>query len=167
MIKLLDYRVHPKELSTPGKLIDLTDISSQLFKNNIAEMKTILAKDGVGLAATQVGWSVQLFMLCINEVGETVEPQIFVNPKIKKWSTHRIKMEEGCLSAPGLWLKLARPSEVVWTYTDLAGKRHEKHSTGFYARAVQHEIDHLNGRMFLTRATPAQKLRVKKWLQSI
>lgn len=166
MIELLDYRLNKKQLLTLGKQISDEIKTSNEFLSNIEKMKEILAIDGVGLAATQVNWPVQLFMLCINEADEKIDPQIFINPKILSSSKKTIKMEEGCLSFKGLYLKIARPETVTWSYEDLAGNHFQTTSTGFYARAVQHEIDHLNGQVFIQRASPVQKLRVKKWLKS-
>lgn len=165
MIELLDYRLNKKQLLTSGKPVTEELRNSDEFLDNLEKMKKILAVDGVGLAATQVNWSIQLFMLCIDTDDNEIEPEIFINPKIKMYSKNKIKMEEGCLSLPHLFLKISRPEIVIWNYEALDGKSYEQASSGFYARAVQHEIDHLNGKVFIGLASPAQKLKIKKWLK--
>jgi len=166
-MKLLHYPQDKTKLLIPGKLISLAEIQTQDFLEKIEKMKEILDMDGMGLAATQVGWSVQLFLLCQNQELQECEPQAFINPKILNTSKVKEKATEGCLSFQGLYLKLKRPSEVEWEYTDLQGKEHKIISTGYYARAVQHEIDHLNGRVFIFKASAAQKLKINRWLKTI
>jgi len=165
MLKLLRYPKSQKLLRTPGIPVTKEILESEDFQKNIEEMKNILSKDGMGLAATQVGWSVQLFMLCQNEQLKTIEPQIFLNPKIIELSKKKAKEEEGCLSFNGLYLKLSRPESITWQYETLDGQTLTKESSGYYARAVQHECDHLNGKLFIDLASSAQKLPVKKWLR--
>lgn len=166
MIELLDYRLNKKQLLTSGKPVTEELRNSDEFLDNLEKMKKILAVDGVGLAATQVNWPIQLFMLCIDTDDNEIEPKIFINPKIKTYSKNKIKMEEGCLSFWGLYLKVLRPETITWSYETLDGDSHEETSSGFYARAVQHEIDHLQGNVFIQRASSAQRLKVKKWLKS-
>jgi len=166
MIKLLDYRLDKKKLLTAGHQLSLDEIKEDNFFKNIQKMKEILKEDGVGLAATQVDWPVQLFMLCVDSDTQTIEPEVFINPVIIKTSKVEVKGEEGCLSFPGLFLKIKRPIEIEWVYQTLDGQKKESRATGFYARAIQHEIDHLNGKVFIQKASPAQQLKVKKWLKS-
>lgn len=166
MIELLDYRLNKKQLLTLGCPVTEELRNSDKFLPNLEKMKKILALDGVGLAATQVNWSIQLFMLCIDKDGNKIEPEIFINPTIKTYSKNKIKMEEGCLSFPGLYMKILRPENITWSFETLDGGNHEITSSGFYARAIQHEVDHLQGNVFIQRASPAQRLKVKKWLKS-
>jgi peptide deformylase len=166
MIKLLDYRKFSSSLRRPGKPITPEYMQTPEFRDNLEAMKLILARDGVGLAATQVNWPVQLFMLCIDESTDKIEPEIFINPEITNYSKSKVKMEEGCLSFPDLYLKVSRPSTITWSYTSLDNKRVTKESTGWYARAVQHEFDHCQGKVFVDAATSVQKLKFEKWLKS-
>ena len=166
MIELLDYRLNKKQLLIPGKSVTEELRNSDEFLANLGKMKKILALDGVGLAATQVNWSIQLFMLCIDKDDNRIEPEIFINSRIINYSKKQVKEEEGCLSFAGLYIKISRPETVTWSYETFDGDSHEIISSGFYARAIQHEIDHLQGNVFIQRASPAQRLKVKKWLKS-
>jgi peptide deformylase len=169
MIQLLDYRINSSRLRKAGKKIPANDfkntVTSQDFLNNLEKMKEILAIDGVGLAATQVDWSVQLFMLCIDEAGNKIDPEVFINPEILEYSKIEEKSEEGCLSLPGFFLKIKRPITVKWKAQSLTGEEMIRESSGFYARAVQHETDHCSGRVFIDRASTIQKIKIKKWLK--
>lgn len=163
---MLSYQGNRKSLREPGRRVTRDYATSSEFLENIEKMKEILARDGVGLAATQVGWPIQLFMLCIDEdedSSDTIEPQIFLNPEILKYSKTKTKMEEGCLSFKGLYISISRPASITWKYESLDGEAVTKSSAGFYARAVQHEIDHCHGKVFIDRASAVQKLKIKKW----
>jgi len=170
MLRLLDYRTHSSQLRRVGKKIQPSEfkafVTSVEFLNNLEKMKKILAIDGVGLAATQVNWPIQLFMLCIDEEVNKIEPRIFINPEIVEYSKAEEKIEEGCLSFRGLFMKIKRPAIVKWKYQTLAGEETWKESSGFYARAVQHETDHCHGKVFIDKVSTAQKMKVKKWLKS-
>lgn len=165
MAKILDYRFNKELLETPGIPVTNELITLPEFSKNLEEMNSLLEIDGVGLAATQIGWSVNLFVLLINENEEKIEPQAFLNPKILSFSKEKVKMEEGCLSFPGFFLKILRPKSIVWKYQTIDGDTVEVASSNLYARAVQHEIDHLNGQLFIKYASPAQRLKLKKWLK--
>lgn len=166
MIQLLDYKKNSKKLRRVGREIDLGELTSPEFQANLEEMKNILALDGVGLAATQVDWPVQVFMLCIDENSKEVESQVFINPIINTKSKKQVKMEEGCLSFKNLYVPIKRSESINWSYTDLDGNRVTLDSSGFYARAVQHEIDHCNGHVFIDRASVIQKSKINKWLKA-
>ena len=111
-------------------------------------------------------WPIKLFLLCIDEEGNKIDPQIFINPEITEYSRTFEKTEEGCLSLPGLYMKIRRPLSVKWKYLTTTGEQVLRESSGFYARAVQHETDHCNGKVFIDKASTAQKPKVKKWLKS-
>jgi len=167
MISLKDYRTDKTALRQVASPVSLDYLITEEFSQNLEKMKEILKQDGVGLAATQVGWPIQLFLIAIDELeNELPEPEVILNPEITNYSKSTSKMEEGCLSFPGLFLKITRPSSITWQYQSINGETHSKTSTGFYARAIQHEIDHLNGKVFIDRASSVNKLRVEKWLKT-
>jgi peptide deformylase len=165
MIKLLDYRTDKKRLLIPGDKIS-DEMIDEEFLGNIEKMKEILLRDGVGLAATQVGWGVKLFLLAIDDKGDMLEePQICLNPEILNFSKSKIKLDEGCLSLPNLFLKIKRPEFIRWRCQNLTGESIVEEVGGIRARAVQHEIDHLDGKVFINLASSVQKIKIKKWLK--
>jgi len=165
MVELLDYRENKQKLRKPGQIITQEIISTPEFQTNLEEMKKILAVDGVGLAATQVNWGIQLFMLCIDEKLQKIEPQIFINPVIRNYSKIKEKESEGCLSLPGLYLDLNRPIEIEWEYFNTKLEKFISYAKNYYARAVMHEIDHLNGKLMIDYASAVQQLKIKKWMK--
>ena len=124
----------------------ITDDILQLA-DNMAE--TMYAAPGIGLAANQIGVLKRVIVMdcaCDDE-----KPTLWkmINPEIIWRSEDNTKMEEGCLSIPGHNAEVARPSEVHVSYLDLEGRMQETQATGLLAACVQHEIDHLNGVLFL------------------
>lgn len=164
-MKILTY---PNNLlRKPARFITQEEIKASEFLSCVAEMEKILAleEDGIGLAATQVGWDASVFIFNINEALQKSNITVFINPKVQRVTKETKKDIEGCLSFPELSLTIERPTEVIWTFQNLEGKTFSKLSTDFYARAVQHEIDHLEGRLLIDHATSAQRLKVDKWLK--
>lgn len=165
MIRLLKFPADSKALRRPGEPVDLDYIKTVEFQENLESMKEILKQDGLGLAATQANWPIQMFILCQDENFNDIEPKVFINPKITSSSKATEKKEEGCLSFEGLYLKLSRPKSIVWEYQDINGKTHEVESSGYYARAIMHECDHLNGKLFFDYLSPVGRLKFNRWLK--
>lgn len=115
----------------------------------IKEMKEVLAKaeNGVGLAAPQVGKNIRLFIAAeeIAKEGRTV----FINPKITQVSKKFVAEEEGCLSLPGEWHEMPRADKVTIKATDEKGEKFKIRVKGLLARLMLHEVDHLNGILFV------------------
>jgi len=165
MDRILDYRTDKKALLTPGSEITADMINTAAFEEKLKSLKNLLEEDGIGLAATQIGWPVKLFLLSIDEDEEQTEKKVFINPKLLSVSKKQVKIIEGCLSLKGLFLKISRPESITWEYETLDGKKIKQQVGGLYARAVLHEYGHCLGEVFLKHATSVQKLKVKKWLQ--
>lgn len=135
-----------------AKAKNVGDINKEL-KSLVKDMEKTMAKaDGVGLAAPQIGKSIRL---CLARIDDIV--MVLINPVMKERSKAEVIDQEGCLSLPGVWVDVARPYEIQLTYTDLKGKMQERKLSGFSARVVQHEIDHLNGILIVDYAANAQR----------
>jgi peptide deformylase len=119
----------------------------------IKKMRAIIKKEnGVGLSANQIGLNWRLFIAEIpSEKGKPKFYAIF-NPDISKASKNKIILEEGCLSVPGIWGLVERPEQIVLIGFDKNGKKIKIKAWGLLARVFQHEIDHLNGILFIDRA---------------
>ena len=111
---------------------------------------------GVGLAATQVGLLQAFFIYELED-----DKGVVINPEIVEKRGETEKDEEGCLSVPGVYGIVERPTEIVVTYLDLNGKRHEEVISGLKARIFQHETDHLNGIIFTDYIDDIEKLEVE------
>ncbi len=122
--------------------------------------------DGIGLAANQIGIDLNLFIIDITHTEEADETAEFINGKIVD-SRGESTFSEGCLSVPGVEFEIKRPEFITLQYQSLDGKKHEKEFGGLYARAIQHEIDHLNGKLIIDHVSAIAKLRYKTQLKEI
>lgn len=168
-MKVLEYPKDQKSLRVPGRSLRKEELMSSEFLINLEEMFKLLKEErnGIGLAATQVGWGVQLFILnCDQNLQPLSREKVFLNPIIKSVGKKTVKDQEGCLSYPGLELKISRPDELVWSYYDLDFQMHEEAVQGYYSRVILHETDHLFGRLFVDQATSTERLKFEKWLKA-
>ncbi len=111
-------------------------------------IETMYVSDGVGLAAPQIGVSKQIFVMCPTRVPG--EEYIVINPVIESSSGKELGLE-GCLSLPGISAEVPRATKLKLTYQDQHGKKHTLQAESFFARVIQHEIDHLNGMLIVDR----------------
>src|SRR3989440_10604713 len=129
-------------------------------------LETMYAAPGIGLAAIQVAQPLRLITMDLakrEENGETTpKPRVFINPEIIASSEELSVYEEGCLSIPEYYEKMKRPARVRGGFTDLDGKVHEEDAEGLYATCIQHEIDHLNGVLFVDYLSKLKRDRVLK-----
>lgn len=129
-------------------------------------VETMHEKDGIGLAAPQVGISLRLIVVDITPIDRNAHPRVFVNPEIlETWG--EISMEEGCLSIPGVTEEVSRPEGVVLKYQEITGEEKEERFEGWDARVIQHEIDHLNGILFVDYLSPLKRKLVKNKLNAL
>jgi len=136
-------------LRQPAKRIAKVD---DKLRHTIKEMlQTMYSADGIGLAAPQVGINKQLIVIDIAFDQPDEPPLILINPKIINSSSNFCSSEEGCLSIPGVYLEVTRPDEIEISYKNEMGKPCKLKATGLLSRAIQHEMDHLNGVMFVDR----------------
>lgn len=164
-MQILDYRKHAKQLRRANRLLTKEDLLTLEFKNNLQSMVELLKQDGVGLAAPQIGWNVKLFILCIDEQGKDSDVKVFINPTITGVGKSQNKLSEGCLSFPGLYLDVKRPMSIEWDYIDINWEQHREKANDFFARAILHEADHCDSKVFIDHATSVQKLKVNRWLK--
>lgn len=135
---------------------DLRELSDQM-------LKTMYAAPGIGLAAPQVGVLSRLIVLdCVKEEGEQPRPLIMFNPEIVASSDEVSVYEEGCLSIPEQYAEVTRPSEVEVQWMDENGKAQREVFDGLWATCVQHEIDHLNGRLFIDYLGPMKRQMITR-----
>ena len=128
--------------------------------------ETMYDAPGIGLAAIQVAQPLRLITMDLakkDENGEiTPTPRVFINPEIISHSEEVSVYEEGCLSIPEYYEEVERPAKVRVRYTDLDGKVHEEDAEGLFATCIQHEIDHLNGVLFIDHLSKLKRDRVLK-----
>src|ERR1700752_251693 len=128
--------------------------------------ETMYDAPGIGLAAIQVAQPLRLITMDLakkNEDGETTpQPRVFINPEILSSSEEMSVYEEGCLSIPEYYEEVERPAQVRVRFMDLDGKIHEEDADGLYATCIQHEIDHLNGVLFVDYLSKLKRDRVLK-----
>ena len=140
-------------------------VTAEVRERAEAMKPLMLLEEGVGLAAPQVGWGVRL--LLASPDGELANTLVLVNPRLIQSGGGQEWGEEGCLSFPGIYGEVLRHREVRVEATDLDGQRFELSAEGFFARVLQHELDHLDGRLFVTRMRPADKLVNKPRLEEL
>ncbi|HUE76330.1 MAG TPA: peptide deformylase [Longimicrobiales bacterium] len=146
-------RVEAEEIGAVDE--DLRRLARDMFD-------TMYAEDGVGLAGPQVGVARRIVVIDPREEG--VEPIALINPRIVTASEETDRAEEGCLSIPGLRELVDRYVSVTVQAKDLEGESVDMEADGLLARILQHEIDHLDGTLFLDRVSPLKrKMLLKKW----
>jgi len=141
---------------------EVREITAEI-KSVIREMLKIMIKNqGAGISAPQLG-----ILKRIIAINTKSGPEVFINPKIGKISKKAEIMEEGCLSFPGVWLKIQRAKEVEIESINEAGERIQNRAEGILSRVFQHEIDHLNGILFIDRISFWQRLKIRKKLKKL
>lgn len=140
------------------------------IKALVADMfETMYDAPGIGLAAIQIGVPLRVVTMDLSkpeakegEEPEPRKPQVFINPEVTWFSEETNVYEEGCLSIPEYYEEVERPAEVKVRYMDLDGKTHEIAADGLLATCLQHEIDHLNGVLFIDHLSRLKRERVTK-----
>jgi peptide deformylase len=129
----------------------------------VADMfETMYKAPGIGLAAIQVGVPQRVVTMDLSKREAEAEPKVFINPEITWSSEEKSPYEEGCLSIPDIHEDVERPSRVKIRYLDLAGKAHEEDADGLFATCIQHEVDHLNGVLFIDHISKLKRDRINK-----
>ena len=149
--------IHPdprlKKVCTP-----VADLSDDLRRLADDMLETMYDAPGIGLAAPQVGVLDRLIVLdCVKEEGAAPRPLVMFNPEIVAGSDERNTYEEGCLSIPEQYADVTRPRDVQVRWIDRDGKEQSEEFTGLWATCVQHEIDHLDGKLFIDYLSPLKR----------
>jgi peptide deformylase len=147
-------------LRTVSKPVKTVDAATRKLLDDMLE--TMYDAPGIGLAAVQIGEPQRLVVIDLAREGEEKDPLFLVNPEITWSSEEASDYEEGCLSIPEYFDMVTRPKEVIVRYLDRQGESREAHCQGVLATCVQHEIDHLNGVLFIDYLTKLKRDRVVK-----
>jgi len=124
--------------------------------------ETMYEAPGIGLAAVQVGITKRVVTMDLAKKEEPKAPRVFINPKLTWTSDEKAVYEEGCLSIPEFYEEVERPAQVRVQYIDLDGKEQELEASGLLATCIQHEIDHLDGILFIDHISKLKRDRVIK-----
>ena len=150
------------KLRKVAKKIEKFDKSLEKLSQDM--LKTMYEAEGIGLAATQVDIHIRLVVMDLSE--ERNEPQVFVNPEYTILDKSPLTYEEGCLSIPGFNEEISRPSKILLKWQDLQGNFHEDQPGGIFTVCAQHEIDHLDGKLFVDYLSPLKRDRIRKKLEN-
>ena len=146
-----------RQVSKPVERVD-----APLLKLADDMLETMYDAPGIGLAAIQVGEPLRLVVLDLAREGEEPDPQLFINPEILDGSDERSVYEEGCLSIPDYYAEVERPARIRVRHLDREGKEQEVEAEGLLATCLQHEIDHLNGVLFIDHISKLKRDMVVK-----
>jgi len=150
------------KLRKVAKKIDKFDKSLEILAQNM--LTTMYEAEGIGLAATQIDVHIRLVVMDLSE--ERNEPRVFVNPEYTILDKSPFTYEEGCLSIPGFNEEISRPSKITLKWQDLQGNFHEDQPDGIFTVCAQHEIDHLDGKLFVDYLSPIKRDRIRKKLEN-
>jgi peptide deformylase len=133
-----------RQVSTPVEQVD-----SQIIQLADDMLETMYDAPGIGLAAIQIGVARRMLVIDVSREDEENKPIVFINPEIVKTSDELSTYEEGCLSIPDYYAEVERPAALTVNYVDRTGKQQTLEADGLLATCLQHEIDHLNGVLFI------------------
>lgn len=162
MAKKLKILIFPDpRLRKVAKKVTKFDKSLESLANDMLE--TMYIANGIGLAATQVDRHIRLIVMDLSE--ERDDPRIFINPTFKILKNHKLfEFEEGCLSIPGFNETIARPDKIELTWQDIKGNQHIDKPEGLLTVCIQHEIDHLDGKLMVDYISALKRDRIRSKL---
>lgn len=142
----------------------ITEDVRSLYKDLV---DTMYAYNGIGIASVQIGVAQKMFLIEAEVAGgdPNAQPLAFINPEIIATSGEQDEAEEGCLSFPGVYVPIKRPAKCTIKAMDLDGNSFEQSAEGLYARALQHENDHLTGKLMVDFVGPLKKQMIKRKLK--
>ncbi len=162
MAKKLKILIFPDpRLRKVAKKVTKFDKSLESLANDMLE--TMYIANGIGLAATQVDRHIRLIVMDLSE--ERDDPRIFINPTFKILKNHKLfEFEEGCLSIPGFNETITRPDKIELTWQDIKGNQHIDKPEGLLTVCIQHEIDHLDGKLMVDYISALKRDRIRSKL---
>ena len=153
----------PRLREKTRSVLEITDEVRALYRD-LAD--TMYAFDGVGIAAVQIGVPVKMFLVDSIVAGKGGgDPIAFINPEIVSVSADKDKSEEGCLSFPGIYVPIERPRQARLRAMGIDGQMFEAEGEGLFGRCMQHELDHLTGKLMIDFVGPLKKRQIKKKLE--
>ena len=163
MAKLEILEFPDPRLRTVAKPVEKVDDELRKLIDDMFE--TMYACPGIGLAATQVDVHQRLIVMDLSE--DQTQPRVFINPEITPLTDEVAPYEEGCLSVPGFYEKVQRPARVRIKALDRDGNAFEEEADELLATCIQHEIDHLDGKLFVDYVSRLKRDRIKKKLEKL
>ncbi len=159
--------IHPdprlKKVAEP-----VTDFDDDLRQLGVDMLETMYDAPGIGLAGPQIGVMKRIFVMdCIKSEDEKPRPMVLINPKVTWTSEEMFTYEEGCLSIPDQYADVDRPAAVKAEWTDLDGHRQSERFEELWATCVQHEIDHLDGKLFIDYLKPLKRQMITRKMQKL
>ena len=143
-------------------------VSSELGALAEDMLETMYEAPGIGLAAPQIGIMQRLFVMdCVKEQDTVQRPMVLINPEITWTSDDTNTYEEGCLSIPEQYGEVTRPATVRMTWLGLDGKTHEEEFSELWATCAQHELDHLNGKLFIDYLGPIKRQMITRRMEKL
>ena len=158
-LNILEYP-HPR---LRIKAEPVTVVDEQIMQLVDDMFETMQEAQGIGLAASQVDVQKRVIVMDISEQRD--EPRVYINPEIEVIEPGTIPYEEGCLSVPGFYEAVDRPAHVMIRALDRQGNAFEEEAKGLLAVCIQHEIDHLEGKLFVDYLSPLKRDRIRKKLK--
>ncbi len=150
------HRLGDRMLRRSARRISKVDESIRDLTRDM--LRSMYFAKGIGLAAPQVGVAKQLLVIDLDLESASTPPVVLINPEISGTSATVETYEEGCLSIPGVYLNVVRPSDIEVSFRDEMGRPKKMKADGLMARCIQHEMDHLNGVLFVDRVTDESDL---------
>ncbi len=144
---------------------EVLDFNQDLKEKTDAMFEIMYEYNGIGLAGNQAGIAERIVVVDLGK--EQDQGRVFINPEIIEAGADRESSEEGCLSFPDIYEPVMRSKAIKIKYVDLQGNSHEEEMDGLLARCLQHEVDHLNGIVFVDRVSKARKIGLKKKLRNL
>jgi len=159
----VELRIYPDRILR-ASCLPVREVSSEDIARMEQMLELMYRSEGVGLAGPQAGWASRV--LTVDVEGERTGERIFLNPRILS-SEGAVVEEEGCLSLPGLRAPVVRAERIVIAAYTVHGERIERELEGLHARVWQHEIDHLNGILFIDRLEPTTLVSLRQALREL